>query len=198
MPETRFKPLAWTKLQRGVPCYLPQPPARQRVDVHSPALSVMTDFQRLTPITVRHDMSLDEANRIMGLSHAQYLLVADGQNHLLGIASEASTRGHHPLAVAHQLGIRPGELMVGEVMIKKHDDAEVMHLRDVRTASVGNVLAALKELASPFCLVVDHDEEDHHVLCGIFSLAHIERLMGVTPSVEVAQTFSQVVSSLGR
>ena len=73
-----------------------------------------------------------------------------------------------------------------------------MHLRDVMAAKVGNVVATLKELGTPFCLVVDHDQEDHHVLCGVFSLARIQRQMGLEPqNEEIAQTFSQVVSTLG-
>jgi CBS-domain-containing membrane protein len=198
MPDTRFKPLPWTKLQRGVPCYLPKPAARPAVDIQSPALAVMTDFQRVIPVTVGRDTSLDEANRLMAICHVHYLLVSDERRHLLGIATEAGTKGHRPLAAAHRMGVKPSELVVGDVMISKHDDAEVVHLRDVSSARVGNVLAALKELGTPYCLVVDHDEEDHHVLCGIFSLSQIERQLGLlSPSEEIAQTFSQVVSSLG-
>lgn len=198
MPDSRFKPLPWTKLQRGVPCYLPKPAARPPVDAQSPALAVMTDLQRVPPVTIVRDASLDDANKAMALCHTQYLLVADEQRHLLGIVTEAGTKGHRPLAVAHTKGVRPSELVVGDVMISKHDDAEVMHLRDVTTARVGNVLAALKEMGTPHCLVVDHDEEDHHVLCGVFLLSQIERQMGLTSqSAEIAQTFSQVVSSLG-
>ncbi|MBN8449679.1 MAG: CBS domain-containing protein [Candidatus Accumulibacter sp.] len=198
MPDTRFKPLPWTRLQRGVPCYLPKPATRPPVDAQSPALAVMTDLQRVAPVAIARDTSLEDANRIMLLCHTHYLLVADEQSHLLGIVTEAGTKGHRPLAVAHTMGVRPSELVVGDVMISKHDDAEVMHLRDVSTARVGNVLAALKELGTPHCLVVDHDEEDHHVLCGVFLLSQIERQMGLAPqSAEIAQTFSQVVSSLG-
>ena len=72
-----------------------------------------------------------------------------------------------------------------------------MHLRDVAGARVGNVVATLREMGVPYCLVVDHDEEDHHVLCGVFSLSQIERQMGLVPqSSEIAQTFSDLVNSL--
>ncbi|MBE2259950.1 MAG: hypothetical protein H6942_07055 [Candidatus Accumulibacter sp.] len=198
MPDSYFKLLPWTRLRRGVPCYLPKPASRPSVDVNSPALEVMIDFRRLTPVTIARDASLDEANRVMTLCKAHYLLVSDGQQ-LLGIVTEAGTRGHRPLATAHAKGIRPGELVVGDVMINKHDDAEVMHLKDVVGAKVGNVVATLKELATPNCLVVEHDENDNHVLCGVFLLAQIERQLGRDPQTdEVAHTFSQVVSSLGR
>jgi CBS domain-containing protein len=197
MPDTRFKPLPWTRLQRGVPCYLPKPVVRPVVDVHSPALAVMIDFQRRAPIAVARDASLDEANRIMALCKVHYLLVADAQDHLLGIVTAAATRGDRPLAVAHAMDVRPSELLVGDVMNRKHDDAEVMHLSDMTTARVGNVLAALREMGTSHCLVVDHDEENHHILCGLFLLPEIERQMGRVPqTAEIAQTFSQVVSSL--
>jgi hypothetical protein len=38
MPETRFKPLPWTRLKRGVPCYLPRAAGHASVDANSPAL----------------------------------------------------------------------------------------------------------------------------------------------------------------
>ncbi|MBK8890523.1 MAG: CBS domain-containing protein [Dechloromonas sp.] len=197
MPDTHFKPLPRTKLKRGVPCYLPKVAVRPTVDANSPALKAMTDFSGAVPITVSHNASLDEANRIMALCHVHYLLVADEQRQLLGLVTEAGSKGHRPLTAAQTLGVRPGELVVGDIMIKKHDDAEVMHLRDVAGARVGNVVATLREMGVPYCLVVDHDEEDNHVLCGVFSLSQIERQMGLVPqSSEIAQTFSDLVSSL--
>ncbi len=198
MPDTRFKPLPWTRLQRGVPCYLPKVAAAHRpVNLNSPALAVMTDFQRVTPVTIARDASLNDANKVMALCHVHYLLVADEHRQLQGLVTEAGSKGHRPLAVAHTLGVHPNELVVGNVMINQHDDAEVIHLRDVTAARVGNVVATLKELGTPYCLVVDHDEEDNHILCGIFSLSRIERDIGLVQSTEIAQTFSQVVSSLG-
>jgi len=199
MPDTRFKPIPWTRLTRGVPCYLPAPGASTPVDASSPALEVMTDYRRQAPVTISRNASLDEANRLMTLCKVQYLLVTDEQQQLLGIVTEAGTRGNQPLAVAHRMGVRPGELVVANVMIDKHNEAEVMHLRDVAHARVGNVVATLKALGTPLCLVVDHDEEDHHILCGIFSLSRIQRRMGIQPETEeIAQTFSQVVTTLGR
>ena len=199
MPENRYKPLPWTRLKRGVPCYLPKTAQSIPVDANSPALEVMTDFRRLSPVTISRNASLDDANRAMTLCRVLYLLVTDEQQQLLGIVTEAGTRGNQPLAIAHRMAVRPGELVVSDVMINKHDDADVLHLRDVAHARVGNVVATLKELGTPFCLVVDHDEEDHHILCGVFSLSRIQRQMGLEAQTEeIAQTFSQVVSSLGR
>lgn len=197
MSDTRYKPLPWTRLTRGVPCYLPTPGASTPVDATTPALEVMTDYRRQPPVTIARNASLDEANRVMTLCKVQYLLVTDERQQLLGIVTEAGTRGNHPLGVAHRMGIRPGELVVGNVMIDRHNEAEVMHLRDVAHAKVGNVVTTMKELGTPFCLVVDHDEEDHHVLCGIFSLSRIQRRMGQRPEAdEIAHTFSQVVNTL--
>lgn len=199
MPDSHFKPLPWTRLKRGVPCYLPKAAVGARVSADSPALAVMTDFRRFAPVTIARDAALDEASRLMTLCGVHYLLVGDEQRQLLGIVTEASTKGHRPLAVAHAMGIRPRELVVGNVMINKHDDAEVVHLKDVDGAKVGNVVATLKALGTPSCLVVEHDEADHHVLCGAFFLPQIERQLGGEPTTEeIAHTFSQVVSSLGR
>ena len=77
-------------------------------------------------------------------------------------------------------------------------DEPTANLDSQLTAQFLDIVATLKELGTPFCLVVDHDAEDHHVLCGVFSLARIQRQMGLEPqNEEIAQTFSQVVSTLG-
>lgn len=199
MPDQRFKPVPWTKLTRGVPCYLQKPADPTSIHIHSPAIEVMTDYRRARPVTISPNASLDEANKMMARSNAQFLLVADEHEHLLGIVTDTGTQGSRPLAVAHQKSVRPSELVVADVMIDKHDEAEVTHLSDVLNARVGNVLAMLKALGTTYCLVVDHDEAEHHVLCGVFSLPRIERLIGLDPQTEeLAHTFSQVVSSLGR
>lgn len=195
MQDDHFKPLPWIKFNRNVPCYLPKTAAYTPVDANSPALESMTDFRRVTPVTISRDVSLNEANKVMALCNVHCLLVVDAQRHLLGLVTEAGTKGHRPLAVAYKMGIRPSELTIGNVMIEKHDAAEVMHLTDVIHARVGNVLTTLKELSTPYCLVVDHDKEGDHVLCGLFSLAHIERQMGLESHfVPIAQTFSEIVS----
>jgi hypothetical protein len=199
MSDSHFKPLPWTRLRRGVPCYLPKAVVGARVGADSPALAVMTDFRRFAPATISRDAALDEANRLMMLCGVHYLLVGDEQRQLLGIVTEACTKGHRPLATAHAMGIRPRELVVGNVMINKHDDAEVVHLQDLEGAKVGHVVATLKQLGIPSCLVVEHDESDNHILCGAFFLPQIERqLGGESTTEEVAHTFSQVVNSLGR
>ncbi len=199
MSDHHYKPLPWTRLKRGVPCYLPKPGARTPLDASSPAINAMTDFRQLAPVSISRDASLDEANRVMTLCKVHYLMVSDAQRQLLGVVTEAGTRGHRPLAAAHAMGIRPGELVVGDVMINKHDDAEVLHLKDLAGAKVGNVVATLKALGTPNCLVVEHDESDNHLLCGIFLLSQIEQRLGREPQTdEIAHTFSQVVSSLGR
>jgi len=195
MQDDQFKPLPWTKLNRNVPCYLPKPLTHTPVSASSPALEVMTDFRHITPVTISRDVSLDDANKAMALCNVHYFLVVDEQRQLLGLVTEAGTKGNRPLAVAYEMDIQPSELVVGNVMIDKHDDAEVLHLADVIPARVGNVLATLRKLATPYCLVVDHDEKNRHVLCGLFSLSQIERQMGLEPqSVEIAQTFSEIVN----
>ena len=73
MPDNRYKPLPWTRLKRGVPCYLPTGAAHSPVDANSPALEVMTDYRRLMPVTISRHASLDDANRAMTLCKVQYL-----------------------------------------------------------------------------------------------------------------------------
>ena len=82
MPDSHFKPLPWTRLKRGVPCYLPKAAVGARVSADSPALAVMTDFRRFAPVTIARDAALDEASRLMTLCGVHYLLVGDEQRQL--------------------------------------------------------------------------------------------------------------------
>jgi len=190
MPNAHYKPLPWTRLKRNVSCYLPKTAEHKPVEANSPALSAMTDFRAATPVTISKDASLEDANRVMVLCHVHYLLVADRDGQLLGLVTEAGTKGQRMLAIAYERSVRPSELVVGDVMIDKRDDAEVIHLTDLVHARVGNVVTTLKELSRPYFLVVDHDEEGRHVLCGMFSMLQIERQMGLdSHSITITPTF---------
>ena len=59
----------------------------------------MTDYRRLTPVTISRHASLDDANRAMTLCQVQYLLVTDEQGHLSGIVTEAGTVSYTHLDV---------------------------------------------------------------------------------------------------
>ena len=195
MKTDHFKPLPWTKLKRNASCYLPKTTVHAPVNANLPALEVMIDFRRVAPVTISRDVSIDDTNKVMTLCNTRFLLVVDAQGQLLGLVTEAGTKGHRPLAIAYAMGIHPKELVVGDVMINKHDDVEVVHLRDVTHAKVGNILNTLKELSTPFCLVVDHDAEDNHILCGMFSLSQIEHCMGIeSQPLKAAKTFSEIVN----
>jgi hypothetical protein len=117
--------------------------------------------------------------------------------------------GEKSLRVALELGLRRGELSVGDIMTPARQ-VEVLALADVESARVGHVLETLGRAGRQHALVVDTDVLPTKSLIdpplrramvrGIFSLSQLARQLGVTlqSSGEVARTFSDIEAALGR
>jgi hypothetical protein len=89
-------------------------------------------------------------------------------------------------------------------------DVEVLALGDIEGARVGHVLETLRRSGRQHALVVEQDvipargaldKPVHRAMVrGIFSLSQIARQLGVAvqTSGEVARTFAEIESALGR
>ena len=180
-----------------------------RVTPESPALDVMTDLLRTSPATIRPQAPVEGANQYMISRGVRLLLVVDEHEAVLGVLTATDVLGEKSLRVGLELGLRRGELTVGDIMMPARQ-VEVLALADVEGARVGHVLDTLSRAGRQHALVVDTDILPTKSLIdaplrramvrGIFSLSQIARQLGVAlqSSGEVARTFSEIGAALGR
>jgi len=207
--DREYQALPIIELGEGAGYRRPTQPELAQITRESPALEVMTDLLRSSPATIRPQAPIEGANQYMISRGVRLLLVVDEHDAVLGVVTATDVLGEKALRVALELGVRHGELTVGDIMTPARQ-VEVLALADVEGARVGHVLETLRRAGRQHALVVDAellpprsmiDPPLRRVMVrGIFSLSQLARQTGVAlqSSGEVARTFSEIEVALGR
>ncbi len=188
---------------------LPNRPLRPRTTIHSPsqvlppkvsfedpAMTVMTDFQKVTAFTIDPDVSVDTAARVMRRRKVHLLLVMSEENHVLGIITSNDLLGEKTLQCINSRGISRADALVRDIMTPE-DRLEVISMDDVMHAHVGHVVATLKSKGRQHAAVVDEDAAGNQVLRGLFSCSQLARQLGEpVETIEIAQTFAEISLAL--
>ena len=187
----------------------PLQPQAARVTVESPALEVMTDLCRTSPATIRPQAPIEGANQYMISRGVRLLLVVDERETVLGVVTATDVLGEKALRIATDRAMKRGELTVGDIMTPARQ-VEVIALTDIEGARVGHVLETLRRAGRQHALVVDFDAiapkslidapVNRAMVRGILSISQLGRQLGVALQTagEVARTFSEIESALGR
>lgn len=189
-----FAPLRNWRAQIGEHYDLPAAAAGSPVRPDSPATEVMTDLRRISAVTVDAGASIVEANRVMVARGVRALFVVDEGRRVLGIITATDLLGERPMQFAQGRGIRHDEVAVRDIMTPA-DRLEVLQLRDVLAARVGDVVATLRFAGRQHALVVDgQGVPGRHTICGMFSLTQIGRSLGLPAQQlhDIARTFAEV------
>ncbi|HEV8096776.1 MAG TPA: CBS domain-containing protein [Burkholderiales bacterium] len=180
-----------------------------RVDLESPAIGAMTDLARASPATIRPQAPIGGANQFMIARGVRLLLVVDDRENMLGVLTATDILGERGMQVAIERRTKRDELNVADLMTPA-SAVEVLALSDVEGARVGHVLETLRRSGRQHALVVDQEVIPARgaldkplrraMVRGIFSLSQIARQLGVAVQTggEVARTFSEIESALGR
>ena len=169
----------------------------QKVTMESPAMAVMTDLERVMAITIGPLNSVEMANQRMIDAGVRLLLVMDNEQHIVGLITATDVLGDKPLKHQQRNGGTFGDILVQDIMTRQ-DNLDVLHLRDVFRARVGDIVATLKSFGRQHALVVEgRGESDTQRVRGIFSATQIGRQLGmnVIPG-EIASTFAELEAVL--
>jgi CBS domain-containing protein len=173
-----YRPLELSRLDTRVTFHRPTQVYDKHISLNSSAYAVMTDLAKVTTVTIAPMATIDEANQKMIHHGVRMLLVIDEEQLILGLITTTDILGEKPLNYLHEVGGIHGDVLVQDIMTP-YDQMEVMQLNDVLNASVGDVIATLKQAGRQHALVVDGDEPGRAIcLRGIFSTTQIGRLVG--------------------
>src|SRR3569623_2330038 len=195
MPQP-YAPLFHTHLSPRAGYATPAPQIR-RVSVDSPAVEVMSDLQRVVPITVTAEVSIELANQRMMASGARLLLVIDDNKWSLGLITASDILGEKPLQNLRRRGGTFGDILVQDIMTPQ-EHLDVLRYADVLHARVGDLIETLKHFGRQHALVVEQRESDSEQrVRGIFSATQISRQLGqyVVPA-EIATTCAALEAAL--
>jgi hypothetical protein len=199
--EQRYHALREVPSLPGASYHLPVPAPIAQVRPDSPAIDVMTDLSKVTPITTRSLATIEEANRTMMNRGVRALFVVDYERAVLGIITASDVLGEKPIQLAQQRGIRHDEVVVRDIMTPAQR-LEAISFDDVLQARVGDVVATLRLSGRQHALVVEHARAAAapQTVRGIFSLTQIARQLGLPPqpSHDIGRTFVELMAALER
>ncbi len=207
--DRQYQALPIRELGDGAGFRRPTQVPAARVTLESSALEVMTDLTRASPATIRPQAPIAGANQFMITRGVRLLLVVDERETVLGVITAADILGETAMRVAAERSMPRDELTVADVMTPART-VEVLALADVEGARVGHVLETLRRAGRQHALVVDDEvlpargplerPVRRTMVRGIFSLSQVARQLAVPvpPAGEIARTFSEIESALGR
>ncbi len=173
-----YTAISHTLLDAGAGFQRPVQSLPDHVTLDSPALDVMTDLARVAAITVAPSIDLEQAERRMIASGIRLLLVTNGDDEIEGILTARDLAGERLMTLLNDRQLTRAELTVHDLMTPRQH-IEVLQMRDIARARVGDLVETLKRMGRQHALVVDHNPAGKQVVRGILSTTQIGRQLGM-------------------
>jgi CBS domain-containing protein len=169
------------------------------VHLDSPALTVMTDFTIVHPVTTRPGIAIDDALSKMKTAGVRLLLVLNDADEILGVVTANDIMGEKPIQITQKTRVPRCRITVAAVMTPQ-PELRVLDAARVATARVGDIVETLRVFERQHVLVVNTDPHTrtHHVI-GMFSTSQISKLLGhdVTQDGRPANSLAELVEQIG-
>lgn len=167
------------------------------IGADSPAIEAMTDFTRISVVTIAATATLDAANARMISRGVRLLLVSAPDHTVEGLISARDVLGERPMQIALARGGKREDLTVRDLMVPA-TQIDTLYLNEVLNARVSDILTALKKQGRQHIMVEDIDPGTGLPrVRGIFSATQIGRLLGVPVlGFDLPQTFAEIEAAL--
>ncbi|MFY8273806.1 CBS domain-containing protein [Pseudoalteromonas sp. SSDWG2] len=161
------------------------------LELSSPANTLLQDFTMQTPVCIQADTPILAARKLASATPTDALLVVDEQNKLIGVTSSVELQSVRVTTQALQMGLKPSELLVHDVMRSVHT-LPCVAMKSVANTNLGTVLTTMEHTGSFYLLV----SENAHIR-GVFCARKIAKELGIALDITpVAQSFHDVVASV--
>jgi CBS-domain-containing membrane protein len=187
-----YRTLSVAPMQKSATYVKPRQQVTESVTLEQSALSVLTDFAVVTAQTIQPLESIEAARAKMIHHGVRMLLVADDQNHILGIITATDLTSERPMQVIQTQGIRHADVLVKDIMTPR-EKLDVICIDDLQTAKVGDVVATLQAQGRQHALVAERQADRSQIVRGLFSTSQISRQIDMPiHTVPVARTFADM------
>jgi len=168
------------------------------VKLQSPAVSVMTAFKLVHPVTTRPEVAIDAALNKMKTAGVRLLFVMSDTDEVIGLVTAKDIMGEKPIKITQQTRVPRADITVAAVMTPQPDIC-VLDAQRVRDARVGDIVETLRALERQHVLVVKTDKatQSQRVI-GMFSTSQLSKLLGdnVTPDMHAARSLAELVAQI--
>ena len=161
------------------------------------AARVYTDFSLTRPFSVSAATPIDQVNEKMIACGVRLLFVTEGDAVLQGLVTYSDLFGDKPVRYIQAHGGTRNEILAQDIMTPLVQ-LETLRRSDVAKSRVGDIVETIKAAGRQHMLVSDVSENGDQTITGLFSLTHIEKLVGIKIELSArAQTFSELERALG-
>jgi len=120
------------------------------------------------------------------------LLVINPEGAVIGLITSHDIMGDKPISFTSQERIPRDRIRVGDIMVPQ-DDIQVLTMKDVTRANIGDIVLTLREACRQHALVMEQLPENQRMVRGIFSATHIGKKLGVAiEPTGVFQSFAEL------
>lgn len=169
------------------------------VDLESPAVEVLTDFNIVEPKTVSPHVRIDDALEQMKEQGVRMLFVTNEADEIIGLVTAKDIQGERPIKFIQEKTMQRGDLKV-ETIMTTQAKITALNMESVELAKVGHIVQTLKETERQHTLVVELDKKTgRQIVRGMFSTSQINKQMRTRASDDIApaHTFAEIVENVG-
>lgn len=173
--------------------HIASPKELHEYTLDTPASEVVTDFEKVQPLMMEQDVSIDEARQMMRKVHVRSVLVIDKDENFRGLLTLADLESRSAMSIATSAGLKRHDISIKEVMTPR-DRLHAIPLSEVNHASIGDLMRTLQHTGTPHMLVVDSSK---HQIRGVISSSDIARRLKIPVEISKrAAHFREVVDVL--
>jgi len=190
--QPAYTPRDCIPLQAKLPIEHPEDPP-ELVHFHDSAMLVFTDFERVYPVTITPDRTIDYALHKMKNAGVRLLIAVDKKHRMIGLITADKIMGGDPVRLAKYRKLDHSQITVAMLM-QPQQTIKVLELSHLRDARVGHIVATLHRLEQKYVFVVDDGK-----VRGLFSAKQISRQLGrnIMEAEMPAHSLAEMVHSIG-
>ncbi|WP_170221828.1 CBS domain-containing protein [Neptunomonas concharum] len=173
--------------------HIARPGTPSEYTLDTPAINIMTDFERVQPLLMEKNVSIDDARSMMKRMHVRSILVIDKDENFRGLLTLADLESRLAMSIATSAGLKREDISIKEVMTPR-EKLHAVPLHEISHAKIGDLLQTLQHVGTPHILVVDTLK---HEIRGVIASSDIARRLKIPVDVSKrAASFSEVVGVL--
>ncbi len=179
----------------GITCVAPGPD-NLSVSENDPAISVMTDFTEIVPVTIEAHATLNAALEKMKAHGIRLLMVTDEHNAVIGVLTAYDIQSEKPIQYGSENDLAVN-LIQASMLMTPIEQTPAFDFHFVKQALVRHVIDTMKELDRPHTLVIE--SKDKQRIRGVFSTSKISKMLGrpVYQPLHAAESFAAIQHEIG-
>ena len=169
--------------------------SNEKISESSPAVMVMTDFNRVKPFHIGASASLEDIHEKMVSAGVRLLFVHDDSQKMVGLLTSFDLLGEKPLLHIQTHGGTRNDIEARDIMtpISKLEGIE---LSKIQAVTVGDIIEVCRHSRRHHMLVIEKNGDNTNIR-GLISSSQVSRSLGVEISAsQRAESFSQLNKAL--